>query len=325
MKIKKQNLYLIGFILIIIIMFIGIWIVRINQNYYSAFITAKGDKSEAITQIEGSVYTSEDKELLKPWNEAVDSFRNSNLRDTVMMKASDGVDLSAYYYDLGADTTVIVLHSFNSDGNGDFYYAPYYAEKSYNLLFIDSRGFGNSEGDYIGYGYFEKNDLIDWIHYIIDLSGTNQKIIIHGEGMGAAAAIMAAGQEDISENVKFIVAQSVYSNIDDLSKYMLKEFFGLPSFPIMNLIENKMKKNAGYSCDEVNVTDYAKQATIPALFISGSADTVVPSEMSEQVYNAYVGEKNYLLIENAQHGTILAYGEESCTKTIDSFIDNYLD
>ncbi|HHV12018.1 MAG TPA: alpha/beta hydrolase [Clostridiales bacterium] len=320
---KKQNLYFLGFILMAVVMFLGFWGVRISQDYYSAFVTARGNKSEAVEQIQGFGYPSDEIQYLRPWLEKVDSFRNSSLQDTIVIKASDGAGLSAYYYDMGSDTTVLVLHNFNSDGNGDFYFAPYYAEKGFNVLFTESRGFGNSGGSYIGYGFFEKNDLKDWIQCLIERNGQNHKIIIHGEGMGAAAAIMASG-EGLSGNVKFIVAESVYASLDGLAKYLLKESFGLPPFPVKNMIDDKMKKNAGYTCKDVNVITYAKKGSIPALFISGSADTVVPQEMSEQVYDAYAGEKEYLLVEGAGHGAIVPYGEELCTELMDHYIQYYL-
>jgi hypothetical protein len=69
---------------------------------------------------------------------------------------------------------------------------------------------------------------------------------------------LAAG-EGFEDNVKFIVAESVYPNLEELTRYLLKECVYLPSFPILNMIESKNKKTAGYTFEDINVVAAAKK------------------------------------------------------------------
>ena len=54
-----------------------------------------------------------------------------------------------------------------------------FSEKSYNVLIPSMRACGESDGEYIGMGWLDKEDLQCWINLIIK-QNENTEIILHG-------------------------------------------------------------------------------------------------------------------------------------------------
>jgi hypothetical protein len=59
---------------------------------------------------------------------------------------------------------------------------------------------------------------------------------------------------------------------------------------------------------------------IPVLFLHGTADSVVPSEMSQRLYAAAAEPKQLFLISGADHVRIYQPGQQSYLKAIQRFI-----
>src|SRR5690606_382844 len=109
----------------------------------------------------------------------------------------------------------------------------YYEDLGFNIFYADSRGHGNSEGDYIGFGWHDRLDYVDWIQKIIEEKGKDTEIVLHGLSMGAATVLMTSG-EALPENVKAVIADSPYTSVQDLFAYQMKRMYHLPSFPVLH-------------------------------------------------------------------------------------------
>src|SRR5690625_1658138 len=109
-------------------------------------------------------------------------------------------------------------------------YAKIYYDLGFNILLPDARGHGESEGDYIGYGWHDRLDYLDWLTWLIEDKGADE-IVVHGNSMGAALVLMLSG-EDLPDEVKAIVADSGYSTVKAELAHQLKHIYNLPSFPL---------------------------------------------------------------------------------------------
>src|SRR5699024_10460181 len=147
----------------------------------------------------------------------------------------------------------------------------YYESVGYIVFFDDMRGHGESEGDYIGFGWHERLDVIDWTDLLIEKLGPDTEIVMHGVSMGAASVLMASG-EHMPEQVKAIVADSPYTNVYDLFAYQMKRMYHLPAVPILPTTSAVTKMRAGYSLTEASALDQVKKAEVPILYVHGEAD-----------------------------------------------------
>src|SRR5699024_6566432 len=159
----------------------------------------------------------------------------------------------------------------------------YYEELGYNIFTADSRGHGNSEGEYIGFGWHDRLDYVDWIHLLLEKLGPDTEIVLHGLSMGAATVLMTSGEE-LPDNVKAIVADSPYTSVHDLFSYQMKQMFKLPSCPLLNSTSDVTKLRADYGLKEASALKQVKTADIPILYMHGNADTFVPTDFSRELY-----------------------------------------
>ena len=139
--------------------------------------------------------------------------RNEPTREDLYIDSIDELKLHAHFIKAKEESHkyAIVIHGVNSDAEYMGNYAEHYHNMGINVLLPDNRGFGLSEGDYTGYGYFDRFDILEWIYHIIK-TDKDARILIHGVSMGAAITLMTTG-EKLPENVVFAVADSSYTNL----------------------------------------------------------------------------------------------------------------
>ena len=147
--------------------------------------------------------------------------KNSTREQRVTLQTEDNIRLSGLLYDQGGKETVVYLHNIGSAAGEDFYYAPWYWEKGYNILMPDNRAHGESEGNCASYGVYEAEDVNQWLQLICEKYGDDSQIIVHGDTLGAAAALMAS--VNYPEQVAFTVAESPVANLYDAAAYMMQK------------------------------------------------------------------------------------------------------
>lgn len=222
--------------------------------------------------------------------------------EEVRIKAKDGKMLFGRYYHRKDGLPVeIFFHGYRAngvrDGSGAFEVS---GEAGFNLLIVDQRSSGNSEGNVITFGVKEKLDVLSWIDYVINRFGKEVKIILAGISMGASTVLMAS-ELDLPENVKCITADCGYSSQTEIIKKVGKEM----KMPI-KLLFPFLKLGAfiygGFNIDSRTPLDAVKNAKVPIFFIHGDCDTFVPCHMCDELYEACTSPKRKLIVKNAAHG-----------------------
>ena len=249
--------------------------------------------------------------------------KDSNYKDKYIT-SFDNLKLHSYEVinENKTDKWAIVVHGYTSEGNLLSSKAKYFYEMGYNVLVPDLRGHGNSQGDYIGMGWDDRLDIMDWIDYIVE-NNPNAQIALHGTSMGSATVLMVSG-EKLPENVKAIVADCGYTSVWDEFSYQLKSLFNLPSFPVMNLSNMVTMVRAGYSLKNASAIDQVKKATVPILYIHGDKDDFVPYYMMDELYNATNSTKEKLTVEGAEHAKADLVNPQLYWSTIYDFLGQYV-
>ena len=253
-----------------------------------------------------------EKQLANEWSETIENKK-------VEVKAKDGITLrgTQYIKDESSNKWAIILHGYRSTPNSIISIGMHFSKEGYNVLIPSMRACSESDGEYIGMGWLDKEDLQCWINLIIK-QNEDAEIILHGSSMGAATVLMASGK-DLPTNVKAIVADSGYTSVWDIFASEAKARFNLPTFPILNMFEIVANVRANYDIKEASALEQVKNNKTPILFIHGDADDFVPEYMCEELYEAANCKKDKLIIHDAGHtdskykepGTCLLYTSDA--------------
>ncbi|MFZ3577379.1 alpha/beta hydrolase [Virgibacillus sp. DJP39] len=238
----------------------------------------------------------------------------------------DDLKLNAYFLPAKEPTnkTVILAHGYLGKGLDMGLYGQYYYEKlGYNVLMPDARGHGRSEGDYIGFGWHDRLDYVQWVDLAVEKLGNDSEIVLHGVSMGAATVLMTSGQ-DIPDNVKAIVADSAYTSVEDLFAYQMKRMYHLPKFPFLTSTSIVTDIKAGYDFKEASALKEVKKTDIPVLYYHGNADTFVPTEMAHELYDNTASKTEIMIIKNAGHGEGFVVEKDVYVNKLNQFLSKYV-
>ena len=201
----------------------------------------------------------------------------------VYTQSIDGLKLAARYYHTKAGAPFeIQFHGYRSSGLVDFCGGTKLAlSKGHNVLVVDQRGHGLSEGKHLTFGALEKYDCLSWVNYLIKQFGKDIKIFLLGTSMGASTVLLASGL-NLPENVVGIIADSPYAKAEDIIKKVCADK-KLPPDMAYSLVSKAAKLYAKVDLKDADVISAVKKAKKPILLIHGEADNFVPCEMSEQI------------------------------------------
>ena len=203
--------------------------------------------------------------------------------ENIYVTSHDGLRLRARLYMVDERAPfAIQFHGYKSTPMLDFSGGGAYAmELSMNVIMVDQRACGESEGRTISFGYNERRDVISWISYVKENYGDDRKIILFGLSMGAATVIQAAGR-GLPENVVGVVADCPCSSTKDI---VIKKTcdMGLPGKLLYPLVRLGGLIFGGFDPNKAEPKEDVKGAKIPILLIHGEGDDFVPCEMSREI------------------------------------------
>jgi fermentation-respiration switch protein FrsA (DUF1100 family) len=220
--------------------------------------------------------------------------------------------------------TAILAHGYSGKGKDMGAYAKiYYEILGFNILIPDARGHGESEGQYIGFGWPERHDYLQWIGHIIKESGPKSQVVLHGVSMGGATVLMTSG-EDLPPQVKAIVSDCAYTSVKAQLSYQLWRMYRLPSFPFIQSASLITRLKAGYGFSEASAVKQVRKAKVPILFIHGDADNFVPFSMLDELYEACRSPKEKLVVPQAGHGLAYDMDKAGYINVVTTFVNRYV-
>lgn len=241
--------------------------------------------------------------------------------EDMYITSDDGLKLHATYFPCeGSKKVVICFHGYTSEGLNDYStLAIFYKNQGYNLLIVDERSHGKSEGKYIGFGCLDRHDAKLWINKAIELVGEDCKILLHGDSMGGSTVLMTTGLE-LPPQVKAAVSDCAFTSAWNVFSSVLKNMYHLPEFPLLQISNIMIKRRAGYRLNECDAREEVSKAKIPILFMHGDADSFVPCSMVHELYEACTTEKKLVIIEGAGHVESCYRDAELYEGSIEEFI-----
>lgn len=219
---------------------------------------------------------------------------------------------------------VLVLHGYTGWKEEMYPFAYWYYEQGYHVIVPDLRCQGESEGDFIGMGWTDHYDCMLWVDYILS-QDADAGIVLHGQSMGAAAALMMSGDEDLSENIDAVISDCAYTDAYSMFGEKIKEWFYLPAFPLVDTACLVLRMRGGYDLKDASALEAVKNSRVPTLFIHGDMDDMISVQMSRDLYEAAGCKKELLIIEGAGHAQSHEKNPEAYYGTIQKFLDSVME
>lgn len=237
------------------------------------------------------------------------------------IKSMDGLELVGKFRKQEKENHkwAILIHGYSSNANRMMSYARRYYENGYNILAPYNRAHGLSEGSFVGMGFLDRFDIEHWINWILE-QDKNAEIVLHGKSMGAATAMMVAG-DNIASVVSCIEDCGYTSAFEYFSNRLEKE--GFPKALVMGQFNILTKAKLGYSLKDASPIKSVGQTKIPVFVIHGGRDEEVVTEMAYRIYEKIISEKDIYIVDMAGHGDSKDYDVEKYWEKVFSFIDSH--
>lgn len=235
----------------------------------------------------------------------------------------DGMDLCGYHVAKeNAKFTFVIVHGYHGRAlNMSTVARTFYEEFDCDLFLPDLRAHGNSEGELVGWGWEDKEDIKEWIQYLAS-KHPNRPIVLFGESMGAATVTYLACED--MPNVKAIVEDCGYSELYEEFDHQAKRIVHLPLAPFYYGINQEVQKNHDYKIKEASCIECVKKAKYPMMFVHGLEDDIVPSYMAFDLYNACTTEKQLFVVKEARHTECIKLDREGYVATLREFLEEHL-
>lgn len=137
-------------------------------------------------------------------------------KQPVTITSDDGLRLHGWLFDPDCAAPkphlyAICMHGYTGVPEETAKWAHRYARMGFTVLVPSQRAQGLSEGRYVGMGWLERNDLLNWIDLIVS-SDADARILLYGGSMGAATVMMTTGDPRLPRNVVSAIVDSGYTS-----------------------------------------------------------------------------------------------------------------
>lgn len=207
------------------------------------------------------------------------------------LTAADGTALNAWFLPaVGAPRgTILFLHGNAENISTHFRSVAWLPAAGYNVLALDYRGYGASDGVPTLAGVQQDIDAA-MRHLLTHPNVDAQRVVIMGQSLGGALAIFYSAHSAYREQIRAVISDSAFSDYRNVAREALAKFW--LTWPLQWLpwlvIDN----------DYAPIDAVAEISPIPLLIIHGTRDSVVNSYHAQRLYAAAQLPKQLLLADS---------------------------
>jgi pimeloyl-ACP methyl ester carboxylesterase len=238
------------------------------------------------------------------------------------LTARDGLRLHSWLFESAeAVASVIVLHGHNANKHTVLPLA-HMLYPRYNVLLLDHRGHGESDGVRTTIGYEERLDVHAAVDYLLE-HGMGP-VGIYGMSMGGATAILAAAEDP---RIVAIVADSPYARlrwaVGQVARLRGYPAFITPAISFAGVLATALHLRYPIKAfDPVEVV--GQLAPRPLLITHGVEDDIIPVESAYALYERAGEPKELWLLEGLKHCQALDECYDEFSARVVGFYDRWL-
>lgn len=218
----------------------------------------------------------------------------------------------------------ILLHGYGDAKVGAIAWAPLFSRLGFNLLAIDLRAHGESEGDFTTAGFYERYDVSQVIDQLRALQPqASRELALFGISMGAA---VAAGVAALRNDLAGIIMESPYADFISAAATHGQQM-GMPLVRWQKQVVRLAQHQANVNFNEVAPVRLLRQIKCPVMMIHSQDDTLVhPADEAAlaeamQHRNKEYGPGVIWRVPHAGHVLGLAADPQAYQQHIARFID----
>ncbi|MCB0728343.1 MAG: alpha/beta fold hydrolase [Ignavibacteriae bacterium] len=239
--------------------------------------------------------------------------------ENINFKTEDGKTIKGWYSKTSDSAKVIILlHGYKANRLEMLPKADLFKEMGYDVLLYDARACGESEGEIVSLGYYEKKDLISAVKY---LKGIGKKeIAVYGFSQGGATAIMAAsGLSDL----KCIISEATFDNLENAIDNRFRKYLFVPGYIGTIFMKPEAEKILGISIEKIQPVKEISKIKIPIFIIGAENDSRTLVENTMDLYNAANEPKELWIAPDSEHENIYSTNPEEYKIKVQGFLNKY--
>ncbi|XP_063417944.1 protein ABHD13-like [Mytilus trossulus] len=151
----------------------------------------------------------------------------------------------------------------------------------YNILLVEYRGYGKSEGSPSEGGlYKDAEAAMDFLLKRTDID--RNKLIVFGRSLGGAVAVHLASQSLYERHIAVLVIENTFSSLPDIARTLF-------DFPFLKYLPDILVKAKYRSISRLPTIK------VPTLFLSGLADSLIPPRMMDTLHTVSGSKKKRIV------------------------------
>jgi len=246
--------------------------------------------------------------------------------EDVTIPSFDGTRLYGWWMKARRNAaTIVILHGVKKNRTDVLRAALVLRQAGFNILVFDGRGHGNSEGRYVTYGFYERRDVESAIEWLIRVKRINSnRVGLAGESMGAAIALQVAAHQP---RIRAVWADSPFASLRRITQEFLSRVTRLPGAllnPVLWPAIQMANYRGKFDIHSVDPLAVASEIKCPVYLVHGTADQLIATAHSENIYHALGGEKSLWFVEGARHARCVRKAKTDYRKRLVRFFDEAL-
>ncbi|WP_333393792.1 alpha/beta fold hydrolase [Microcoleus sp. N9_A1] len=203
----------------------------------------------------------------------------------------------------GLGGVVLYLHGNASNVGGNVEHAYRFHRLGLSVFVMDYRGYGKSQGDFPSESQVYEDAQLAW-DYLVKQRGINpNQIYIYGHSLGGAIAIDLAVRHPEAAG---LIVEGSFTSTRAMVNFQKGLFW---MFPIDVLLTQRF--------DSLSKVD---RLQMPVLFIHGTADNVVPVEMTKKLFEAAPEPKQLYIVPDGGHTNVAHIGGAEYLQILSRFL-----
>ena len=223
--------------------------------------------------------------------------------EDISLKTDDSLTIHAWYtrQDSFAKGTIILFHGINANKAFLLDEAYEFRFEGYNVLLVDFRGHGDSEGNTTTIGYRESEEVK--LAYDFIRSKGDSNIFLYGVSLGSVVVAKAVTEYELRPSG--VILDMPFASLQSYLKNRARTL-GFPGQPFAFLTTFWIGLERGFNGYGHMTTGYMKDLACPVLLQWGTHDAFIPRGETEKIFKSIGSlEKKYVEYEGSGHESFL--------------------